>query len=129
MVRGEAEAVGMVADLRDAQRLGVGDEQPEDAPTRRAGTDGRLLLLGEPDRDEFREGLLLLVEHAERPVARAGHGPRLLDHVAQDLGQFQVRLDQQRRLEHPPQLGRILDRTERHMTESTHAPSSAVRGE
>ena len=53
----EAEAVGMVADLRDAQRPWVGDEQPEDTATCRAGTDPGLLVGGEPDRDELRQGL------------------------------------------------------------------------
>ena len=110
----EAEAVGMTADLGDAQRPRVGDEQAEDAPARRAGPDPGLLLGGEPDGDEVRQGLLLLVEHPQRAVARAGHGARLLDDVAQDLGQLEVGLDQQRRLEHPAELGRILDRAEWH---------------
>ncbi len=122
----EAEAVGMAADLVDAQRARVGDEQPEDPTARRARTDLVLLLFGEPDGDEFRQSLFLFVEDPERPVARPGHGARLLDDVPEDLGQFQVRLDQQRRLEHPPELAWILDPTKRHDAEPTHAPSSPL---
>ncbi len=125
----EPEAVGMVADLGDAQDLGVGDEQPEDPATGRAGTDPGLFLRGQPDGDELRQGLLLLVEDPERPVARPRHGARLLDDMPQDVGQFEVRLDQERRLEDPAELGRILDPAEWHSLEPTHAQSCSLRCE
>ena len=69
----------------------------------------------------------VLVEHAERAVAGAGHGPGLLDDVAQDLGQLEVRLDEQRRLEHPAKLGGILDGAERHRG-AAYPVASGARG-
>ena len=126
VVRREAEALGMAADVRDAQLLRVCDQQSQDATARRAGTDVRLLLGGEPDRDELREGLLVLGQHAQCAVARAGHGTGLLDDVAQDLWQFEVGLDEQGGLEDPPELGRILNRTERHRRQLTQVESAAL---
>ena len=122
----EAEAVGMLADLVDAERLRSAMSSP-----RTPRPVGRWPMVvssssERPDRDEIGQGLLLLVEHAQRPVACPGHGACLLDDMAQDLGQLQVRLDQQRRLEHPAQLGRILNPAERHRSEPIPPPTGLL---
>ena len=53
MMRGGPEAVGAVGEVRQAERLVVDDERPQDAPSGRTGADGVLLIAVEPDREEL----------------------------------------------------------------------------
>ena len=62
-------------------------------------------------------------------VARAGHGPRLSATWRRTSGSSRFDSISSVASSTRRSLDGILDRTERHMTESTYAPSSAVRGE
>ncbi len=109
MVRGEAGARWMVSEPGEAERLRVVDEQPEHPEARRQRPDPALRLDVETHDDELSERRPLLVEHAQRAVARRGDRAGLVDDAMEQGGEVEVGLEEERRLEHPPELDGILD--------------------
>jgi len=81
VVRREPVAVGMLFEVGEAQRLGIQDQQTEDALPMGQVADGLVGLVIEPHGEELRELGLGLVEHAEGAVASVnqlhggGHDP------------------------------------------------------
>ena len=65
----EPEAVGVLAEVGQPQRLGVDDEQPEDAVALGQVADGAVGLVVDADGDELRQPGAGVVEHTEGAVA------------------------------------------------------------
>src|SRR5690349_435644 len=99
MVRREAVALGMLMEIGEAQRLRLDDQQAQDAVALRVVADGRLHLGREPDWDELRQSLALLVEDTQRRVARPGQRPRRLGDATEYGPQIQLRLDREEGVE------------------------------
>jgi hypothetical protein len=66
----------MLADVRQAQRLRLRDQDPEHAPAARQLANRRARLLIDAERYELAEPGPLFIEDAERRVARSGDLPR-----------------------------------------------------
>ena len=81
----------MLTDVGQAQRLRVGDQDPEDPVTAREIADGRVRSLVEANREKALEALTALVEHAEGGVAGAGQLAGDLEHVLQHALAVQFR--------------------------------------
>jgi hypothetical protein len=103
VVRGEPEAVGMLAQVRQPDRLGVDDQQAQDAVALGQLADGPPPLLVDADGDELREPGAGLVEHAERAVAGLDQVGGRLGDAPQDARQVEVRADAQHGVEEAPQ--------------------------
>ena len=76
----------------------------------------------EPDGQEVRESGAVVVQDPERAVAGGGHRAGLLDEVVEENRELEISLEQQRRFEHPPELGGVLDRPERHRSSVAGCP-------
>ena len=104
VARREAEAVGVGVQIGQTQRLGVEDQQAEDAVTLRTSADPGRLVVGEADGDELGQPRPGLVEHPERGVPRIDElGGRLGD-AAQRIGQRLLGADRHHRVEQAQQL-------------------------
>jgi hypothetical protein len=68
IVERETEALGVGADIGQAQRVGIGDEKPEHPESFGAGSDALLLLGVETHGDELGQGRPFVVQDADRPV-------------------------------------------------------------
>ena len=99
VVRREPVAVGVLAQVGEPQRLGVEDEQPEDAVALGQVTDRPAGLVVDADGDELREARARLVEDAERAVAGVDQVDRGLDDALQHRGQVEVAADREHRVE------------------------------
>src|SRR5947209_529920 len=103
MLSREAEALRMSSDLREAQRTRILDQHPQDAAAARQIADGTVRVRVDPDREKALELAALLVEHAERRVARSRDSHRLVDDAAQH------RLGIELGNERPTHLGKAAD--------------------
>ena len=88
----------MLADVRQAQRTGVVDQQAEQAAALGPVVDPGDLVLGQPDRDELGQPLAL-ADDAERAVGRVHQPDRGLDEPPQRGFQVQAGADGHDRLE------------------------------
>jgi hypothetical protein len=104
----------MGIEIGQAEGLGVRDEQAKHTPP--GGTDpySGFLVWVQSNSDEFRQSGPVIIEHAERTEASPGHGTGLLDHMAEEYRQLEVLLNEQGRLEDPPELAWILNGVIRH---------------
>ena len=85
MVGREADRARVVAEVVEAQRLGVMDQDAEDAAPVRQLADRFVLLAVDAGGDEALECLALAVDHPERRVAGAGQGCGGVDQPLQQL--------------------------------------------
>ena len=60
------------------------------------------LVDGQPHSDELGEGGPFVVQDTQRAVTGVGHGSGLFDDVVQQRREVEVRLEEHRRLDHPP---------------------------
>ena len=114
MVGRESKALGIAAEVGQAERLGVGDEKAENPLSGGTGPYSGLFVRIQPDRDELGQGGAAIIEHSERPIAGSGHGTGLFDHVAEEYRQLEIPFNEQGCLENPPEFCRILDGAIRH---------------
>ncbi len=77
-------------------------------------SDACLLRRAQADGHELIDGGALAVEDAECAVPGTGQGTGLVDHVAEEDGELEIRLQQHGRLDDPGELDGIIDRVERH---------------
>ena len=110
----EAAAVGVVAEMGQAQRPRIGEDDTENPAPGGRWAHGPLLARTEPEGDEVGDGPVLGVEHADGGEAGPGQGAGLSDHVFQEGGQLQIGLQEERCRQDPSELDRVLDRLERH---------------
>ena len=94
----------MPAEVREPQRLRVGDEDPEDAVAAGHRADRRALVVVQADGQELGELRMLFVQHPERPVAGVDQVGRGFDDALQHRGQIQLGADREHRVEQPTQL-------------------------
>src|SRR5256886_5812715 len=83
MVRGEADGLVVDAEIPQAQRTWVDDEEPEDPLTLGQVTDGGVTLWVDAHGDELAE-MLVLADHAERAVVGPDQRARGLHDPLQD---------------------------------------------
>ena len=88
----------MLADVGQAQRPGILDQQAEQAAALGPVMDPADLLLAQAYRDEFGQPLAL-ADHAQRPVGRVHQVDRGLDDPPQRRLQVQARADRHHRFE------------------------------
>ena len=90
----------MRGDVAEPQRARLLDEQPEQAAPLGPVVDLGDLTLGQADRDEFHEALVI-ADHAERPVASIDEVHRGLHDAAEHRFKFQAGADRDDGLEKP----------------------------
>jgi hypothetical protein len=90
MTMGEPVATRVRFEVLEAQRLRLGDQQPEHAPTRGTLTDDVLLGFSEPDGDKLFEPGASLVEDSEGGVTGTDEDPGLFDQVSEQISQLHV---------------------------------------
>ena len=83
MSRGKAVGARVLADVAEAQRGRVANQLPQHAAAKGQIADSRPRLLVDPDVDEALQPAAVLIEDADRGVARAGQLAPDLDHFAQ----------------------------------------------
>jgi hypothetical protein len=71
----------VLAELVQSERGRVGDEEPEDAPTRRPRSDGLLLRLAQSNSQELLKTCPSSIEHSKGTVAGIDQCPGLFDQV------------------------------------------------
>jgi hypothetical protein len=94
------------------------DQESEDAPSGRTGSDPLLLIGIEPGGDELGQGCPLVIEDTEGPVTGVGHRSPLFDDVAEEAREIQITLEKEGGLEQPTQFGWILYRAVGHTVPS-----------
>ena len=99
MVGREPEAVGMLAQVGQPQRLGVHDEPTEDPVPFGQVTDERVRRVVDPDRDELRQAGAGVVEHAERAVAGIDQPDRRLHDPPEHARRIEIRAEGEHRVE------------------------------
>ena len=93
MVGGKAEAVRVLAQVGQAQRLGVDDERTEDPVPLGQVADERVRLVVDPYGDELREPRAGVVEHAQRAVAGIDEPDGRLDDPSEHRGEVEIRAE------------------------------------
>jgi hypothetical protein len=81
--------------ISQAQRLGVLDENPEDALALRLVTDGGSYVVAQTYRHELGEPCVPWTQDAEGSISRPDQAGGLLDDAVQNLRELQVLLDEQ----------------------------------
>jgi two-component system response regulator DevR len=99
MVGREPEAVGMLAQIGQPQRLGVHDEATEDPVPFGQVTEEPVRAVIYPDRDELRQTGASVVEHAERAVTCIDQPDRRLHDPPEHAGRVEVRTEGKHRTE------------------------------
>ena len=95
----EPEAVGVLAQVGQPQRLGVDDEQAEDAVPLGQVADEPVGVVVDPDGDELRQAGAGVVEHAEGAVAGVDQPDRRLHDPPEHAGRVEVGTEGQHRVE------------------------------
>ncbi len=95
MVRGEAHAGRVLADVGQAQRRGIHDQEPEDPESLGERSDASARLVLDADGDELRKAGTGVVEHAQRAVAGVDEGDRGLDDPLEHGRDVEVGTDRQ----------------------------------
>ena len=90
VVRREPEAVGVRVEVGEAQRLGVDDQQAEDAVALGELADAVVGRVVDPDGDELRQAGAGVVEHAEGAVAGVDQADGGLDDAPQHARRVEV---------------------------------------
>jgi hypothetical protein len=103
VVRWEPVAVGMGVQIREAQRLGVDDEQTEDAVALGELADAVVGRVIHPDRDELRQAGSGVVEHAESAIAGVDQTDGRFHDPSQHGGGVEIRAEDQHRIEQLPE--------------------------
>ena len=85
----------MLADVGQAERLGVDNQEPEDPEALREGADAGAGLVVDADRDELREAGAGIVEHTQCAVAGVDERDRALDDPLEHRGDVEVGTDRQ----------------------------------
>ena len=106
VVRREAIAVGMLAEIGEPQRLGIDNEQTQDAMTLRQVSDRTMRVIVDANGDELGEEGARLVEHAERAVASIDQVGGGFDDAPEQGGQVETRADCEHGFEKSVQLSR-----------------------
>jgi hypothetical protein len=127
MVGWKAKAVGVGIEIGQAEGLGVSYEQAQHAPPGRACPYPGFFVGLQSNGDEFGQRRTILIENAEGTEAGPGHGTGLLDHVTQEYRQLEIPLNEQGRLENPPELGWILNGAIGHKTALYQGKPANVR--
>jgi len=128
MVGREAKAFGVSANLGQAQRLGISDQNPEHPESLGAGTDPLLLLGVEAHGDEFGQGRALVIQYAECAIASPGHRSCFLDEMAKQDGEIEICLKLERRFQQTTKLGWVFDRSIGHdAVRSSASPGSGAK--
>src|SRR5687767_13810621 len=91
MVGREPVRVGVRADVLEAQRPRIPDEEPEDPVAARERTDPRALLVVDSNSQELLELPFLLVQDAERGVARTCDLARDLEYPVEHVREVELR--------------------------------------
>ena len=86
MIRGEPVTEFIRAEFRQSERRRVRDQEPEDAATRWARSDGLLFRLTQPNGQELLEARPGLVEDPEGAVAGTDQGASLFHQVTSKAG-------------------------------------------
>ena len=89
----------MLGEVGQAQRLGVGDQQAEDAVTLGQVADRTARVVVDADGDELGEARARLVEHAERAVGGVDEVDGAADDAPQHRRQVEVGADRQHGVE------------------------------
>ena len=93
VVSGKAEAVRVLPQVGQAQRLGVHDERTEDPEPLGQVTDERVHVVVDPHGDELREPCAGVVEHAQRSVAGIDQSDRRLDDPSEHRQRIEIRTE------------------------------------
>jgi hypothetical protein len=104
----------MGSEIGQSERLWIGDEETEDASSRRSRTDPLLFLGFESGRQELGQSGAVVVEDPKCRITGARHGTGFFDQVAEQRGEVEIGLQEQGGLEKPPKLGRIFYGSIRH---------------
>ena len=99
---------------RQAQRLGVEDQEAEDPLALGKMADALDDLVVHADVDEFRQPPARGIQDPQRPVAGAGERTGRLGDASQDAGELEVGLDDQDRVEKGLELSGVADLVVRH---------------
>ncbi len=102
----ETEALGVLAEVGEADGPGVDDQEAEDAVTLRQLADAGPLRVVEPDGNELCEVGLGRIEDPEGRVASAHQLAGRLHDVAEHDGEVQIRCDRHDRVEEASKLSR-----------------------
>ena len=114
VVRRESVAVGMGAEVREAQGRGFGDQHAQHPSSGRASTDRLFLGIAQSDGDERLEASPCLIEHAESAIASVDERTGLFDEVAEQDGQLDGGFDHEDGVDETQELRRILNVVIRH---------------
>jgi len=93
VVAGEAERVGVGADVADPSGPRVADQQPEHPVSPRRVSDRASLGVGDAARDELDEMLAVRRKHAQRAISGVDHVAGRGDDPRQHLGELEVGAD------------------------------------
>ena len=99
MIEREPEAVGMLAEVGQPQRLGVHNEVTEDPASFRQFTDQRVRRVVDTNRDELSQASAGVVEHAERAVSGIGQPDGRLHDPPEHAGRVTIRTEGEHRVE------------------------------
>jgi hypothetical protein len=94
MVGREPDAGFVLLQITQAKRLGVLDENPEDALALRLVTNGGSYVVAHTDRHELAEPCVPGIQDAEGSISRPDEADSLLDEAVQNLRELQVLLDE-----------------------------------
>ena len=114
VVSGESVAVGMGAEVLEAQWCGIGDQHAEHPSSGRAGTDRLFLGVAQSNGDKRLEASPCLIEHTEGAIASVDERTCLFDEVAEQDRKLDGGFDHEDGVDETQELGRILNVVIRH---------------
>jgi hypothetical protein len=99
----------MGAKISQSKCSGIADQLTEDSSPSGTRSDPFFLDVREARSQELDDGGAFMIEDSEGTEASIGQGASLVDDMAEQSRKLQIRFQQQRRFEDPPELDGIID--------------------